>query len=84
MEYVDFVMSNLCLLHFQLCVNPRVTIAVYLMSPAGRTVNQFLNKNANEVVGELHEELGRALGEIFLPILQRAFGQIPTEHWLLD
>ncbi|KAJ1528363.1 hypothetical protein ONE63_006782 [Megalurothrips usitatus] len=50
----------------------------------GRTVNQFLNKNANEVIGELHEELGRALGEVFLPILQRAFGQIPTSHWLTE
>ncbi|KAE8747294.1 hypothetical protein FOCC_FOCC005938 [Frankliniella occidentalis] len=50
----------------------------------GRTVNQFLNKNSVEVIGELREELGRALGEVFLPILQKAFGQIPTRYWLTE
>ncbi|KAK3912600.1 Protein takeout [Frankliniella fusca] len=50
----------------------------------GRTVNQFLNKNSVEVIGELREELGRALGEVFLPILQKAFGQIPTRFWLKE
>ena len=47
-------------------------------------MNQFLNKNSNEVITELHEELGRALGEVFLPILQRAFGQIPTSQWMIE
>jgi len=51
---------------------------------SGRTVNMFLNKNAVEVLSELRPDLQDALGDVFLPIMRRAFGQIPLRFWLSD
>lgn len=51
---------------------------------SGQTVNQFLNKNALQVVDELKEDIGDALSKVFIEILNNAFRHMPTELWLAD
>lgn len=48
----------------------------------GQTVNQFLNKNALQVVDELKEDIGKALSHVFVDILNNAFRHLPTDLWL--
>ncbi|GLV39172.1 uncharacterized protein CBL_06223 [Carabus blaptoides fortunei] len=47
----------------------------------GTTVNNFLNKNALEVVGELSDNIGESLAEIFTDLMNNIFCKIPTDLW---
>lgn len=49
---------------------------------AGHTVNNFLNKNALEVVEELKENIGDSLAALFKKVMNDAFGRIPTKYWI--
>lgn len=57
---------------------------LYCLISAGRTVNQFLNQNALEVVDDLKENIGESLSSIFKKIMNDAFSHIPTKLWLQD
>ncbi|XP_054270281.1 protein takeout-like [Macrosteles quadrilineatus] len=70
---VDFRMSNVRV-HLDNLFNGNKVL--------GHTVNNFLNKNAMEVVDELKDNVGDALTEVFKKIMNDAFGRIPTKFWL--
>ncbi|KAK9503717.1 hypothetical protein O3M35_010219 [Rhynocoris fuscipes] len=48
----------------------------------GHTVNQFVNKNALEIVDELQDNIGESLAHVFKRVMNDAFGRIPTKFWI--
>lgn len=49
----------------------------------GDTVNNFINKNAIEILAELEDSIGESLALIFTDLLNNIFGKLPTEFWLM-
>jgi hypothetical protein len=49
----------------------------------GQTVNQFINQNALEIIGELKDNIGESLAGIFTDIINNIYTKIPTDLWLL-
>ncbi|XP_044752564.1 protein takeout-like [Coccinella septempunctata] len=49
----------------------------------GETVNNFINKNALEIIQELEESLNESMSEIFIHLLNNIFNKLPTDFWLL-
>lgn len=45
-------------------------------------MNQFLNKNALEIVDELQDNIGESLAYVFKRVMNDAFGRIPTKFWI--
>lgn len=70
---VDFRMSS-CRVHLDNLFNGNKVL--------GLTVNNFLNKNALEVVDELKENIGESLAAVFKKVMNDAFGRIPTRFWI--
>lgn len=50
---------------------------------AGETVNNFINKNALEIIHELEESINESMAEIFIDLLNNIFSKLPTDFWLL-
>ncbi|RZB45738.1 JHBP domain containing protein, partial [Asbolus verrucosus] len=50
----------------------------------GQTVNQFINQNALEIVGELEDSIGESLAAIFTDIMNNVYTKMPTDLWLLS
>lgn len=50
----------------------------------GLTMNNFLNQNAIEVIGELEDNIGSSLAGIFLQLINNIFSKIPLDLWLKD
>ncbi|XP_014289106.1 protein takeout [Halyomorpha halys] len=70
---VEFRMAN-CRVHLDNLFNGNKVL--------GHTVNNFLNKNALEVVEELKENIGENLAVVFKKIMNDAFTRIPTRFWI--
>ena len=51
---------------------------------AGRTLNNFVNKNAHEIVSELKEPLGESFAEVFKDIMNNALQHMPIDIWLTE
>ncbi|EFA03417.1 protein takeout isoform X1 [Tribolium castaneum] len=50
----------------------------------GQTVNQFINQNALEIIGELKDSIGDSLAGIFTDIMNNVFTKMPTDLWFLS
>ncbi|PSN37328.1 hypothetical protein C0J52_20878, partial [Blattella germanica] len=50
----------------------------------GRTLNNFLNKNAQEVVSELKEPLGDSFAVFFKELMNKALMYIPLDIWIVE
>ncbi|KAL3282201.1 hypothetical protein HHI36_005395 [Cryptolaemus montrouzieri] len=50
----------------------------------GETVNNFINKNAMEIIQELEESINQSMADIFIHLLNNIFAKLPTDLWLLS
>ncbi|KAJ3654881.1 hypothetical protein Zmor_014034 [Zophobas morio] len=50
----------------------------------GQTVNQFMNQNAVEIIGELSDSIGESLAGIFTDVMNNIYTKIPMDLWLLS
>lgn len=48
----------------------------------GEAMNQFLNQNANEIIGEMKPAASRAIARHFMAFLNSAFLKVPMQIWL--
>lgn len=50
----------------------------------GQTVNQFINNNALEIIGELEDNISESLAKIFTDVINNVYTKMPTDLWLLS
>ena len=47
-------------------------------------MNQFMNQNAVEIIGELSDSIGESLAGIFTDVMNNIYTKIPMDLWLLS